>query len=476
MHDGDLVRRLASLCEYPGDGHFRTSRGYGTRREHRPILGALPSRRPPFAKLSPQTARWRRREYSGAIHCSITRRPRRGRHTTTTRGVSCGASFITAGLALAVGAGFACSAIAQVKPETLVDQRVAAMRLQGKYLYPLIPMAQGRVPYDANIVARNAGYLDVLIKMPWDGFDPVDQGREEPRAAGDLLGSGEIQSRAGQMSAEMSKFQAPTKTGNEANIKTAIVDRQQGLQQLPRHVPAEAAAVAAASASPSSTLAAGLARVACALALLLTVRERERGSRRRCEIAVSTSRRPEDASPATPRTRRTRRRSPAAARSRRRSARSTDRISRRTPRPESVAGPKRISSARCATACGPTARTTTRRFRILRSPGSPTRDLADLWAYLRTLPPEPATQPAARSSLPVPLALCHRGVELAVLHARSVRERPAAPASRRPRRLSRRGARPLRRMPHAAQFPRRDEKGSCARRRERARPARTSRI
>ena len=52
--------------------------------------------------------------------------------------------LFTTGLALAIAAGCACSAIAQVKPEQLVDQRVAAMRLQGKYLYPLLPMAQGR--------------------------------------------------------------------------------------------------------------------------------------------------------------------------------------------------------------------------------------------------------------------------------------------------------------------------------------------
>ena len=52
--------------------------------------------------------------------------------------------LLGASLVLAIGAGCACNAIAQVKPETLVDQRISAMRLQGKYLYPLIPMAQGR--------------------------------------------------------------------------------------------------------------------------------------------------------------------------------------------------------------------------------------------------------------------------------------------------------------------------------------------
>jgi len=80
--------------------------------------------------------------------------------------------FITEGLVLAVAIGCAAGAFAQAKPETLVDQRVAAMRLQGKYFGPLVGMAQGRIPYDANIAARNAGYLEVLAKMPWDGFEP----------------------------------------------------------------------------------------------------------------------------------------------------------------------------------------------------------------------------------------------------------------------------------------------------------------
>lgn len=128
------------------------------------------------------------------------------------------------GLAFAIVAGCACSAIAQVKPEQLVDQRLAAMRLQGKYLYPLLPMAQGRVPYDAAIVTRNAGYLDVLIKMAWDGFDPVTKDVKS-RALPEIY-SDPAKFKAAQdtMFTEMTKFQATVKSGNEANIKIAVVD------------------------------------------------------------------------------------------------------------------------------------------------------------------------------------------------------------------------------------------------------------
>jgi len=132
--------------------------------------------------------------------------------------------FVMAGLALALGAGCAFNASAQVKPETLVDQRVAAMRLQGKYLFPLVPMAQGKVPYDAAIVARNAGYLDVLIKLAWDGFDPSTQGVKSRALPEIYTEPAKFKAAQETMFAEMTKFVATVKTGNEANTKAAIGD------------------------------------------------------------------------------------------------------------------------------------------------------------------------------------------------------------------------------------------------------------
>lgn len=81
--------------------------------------------------------------------------------------------LFSVGLVLILGAGIVLQAFGQAKPEVLVRQRQAAMTLLAKYFGPLAGMAQGRVPYESNIVARNAGYLDALSKMPWDGFDPI---------------------------------------------------------------------------------------------------------------------------------------------------------------------------------------------------------------------------------------------------------------------------------------------------------------
>ena len=132
--------------------------------------------------------------------------------------------LFTSGLVLALGAGCVGSALAQVKPEVLVDQRISAMRLQGKYLFPLVPMAQGKVPYDAAIVARNAGYLDVLIRLAWDGFDPGTQGVKS-RALPEIYAEpAKFKAAQETMFTEMNKFVAAAKSGNEANTKAGIGD------------------------------------------------------------------------------------------------------------------------------------------------------------------------------------------------------------------------------------------------------------
>src|SRR3982751_7150053 len=79
------------------------------------------------------------------------------------------ATAVVVALALGVAAG---AALAQAKPEQLVKQRQSVMTLQGKYFGPMAAMAQGKAPYNADIVRRNAAFLDNLSRMPWDAFDP----------------------------------------------------------------------------------------------------------------------------------------------------------------------------------------------------------------------------------------------------------------------------------------------------------------
>jgi cytochrome c556 len=91
--------------------------------------------------------------------------------------------LLLAGLAFALGAGITQTALAQVKPDTLVKQRQAVMTLQGKYFGPLAGMAQGKIPYNADTVAMNAAFLDALSRMPWDGFAPASKDATAKTAA-----------------------------------------------------------------------------------------------------------------------------------------------------------------------------------------------------------------------------------------------------------------------------------------------------
>jgi cytochrome c556 len=84
--------------------------------------------------------------------------------------------LVSAVIVIVIAAGAVCTANSQAKPDVLVKQRQAAMTLQGKYFGPLVGMLRGASPYDAELVARNAKYLDVLASMPWDGFAESTQG------------------------------------------------------------------------------------------------------------------------------------------------------------------------------------------------------------------------------------------------------------------------------------------------------------
>ena len=90
-------------------------------------------------------------------------------------------TLLAAGVAIVVG-GLAGAALAQVKPDVLVKQRQSAMTLIGKYWGPIAGMASGKVsPYNADVVSRNATYLENLAQRPWDGFHESAKG-EKSRA------------------------------------------------------------------------------------------------------------------------------------------------------------------------------------------------------------------------------------------------------------------------------------------------------
>jgi len=128
-------------------------------------------------------------------------------------------SLLAAGLAVALVSG---SALAQMKPEVMVKQRQAAMTLLGKYWGPMAGMMQGRVPYDAKIVQRNAGFLDNISRMPWDGFAESTKDVKSAALPAIWSDSAKFAEAADRLQNEASKLYAVSRSGDEAAVKAQL--------------------------------------------------------------------------------------------------------------------------------------------------------------------------------------------------------------------------------------------------------------
>ncbi|MDH5220377.1 MAG: cytochrome c [Betaproteobacteria bacterium] len=125
-------------------------------------------------------------------------------------------------LSLSLGAVSTQLAHAQAKPEVLVKQRQAVMTLQGKYFGPLGGMAQGRVPFNVQTVQRNAGFLDNLTRMSWDGFDASTRGVKSRALPGVFDDSAKFKQYASRLENEAAKLVTVSKSGDESAIKAQI--------------------------------------------------------------------------------------------------------------------------------------------------------------------------------------------------------------------------------------------------------------
>lgn len=133
--------------------------------------------------------------------------------------------FVSSIAALALGAMLASNAAAQAKPEDLVKQRKAALTMVAKYFGPIGGMVQGRVPFDAKIAARNAGYLETLSAMPWDGFDASTESFKDTRAKPELYKEkAKFDQMATDMQGAIAKLNGAAKGGDLNAIKAAFGD------------------------------------------------------------------------------------------------------------------------------------------------------------------------------------------------------------------------------------------------------------
>ena len=125
-----------------------------------------------------------------------------------------------AALAFTLGSVVTANAFAQAKPDVLVKQRQAGMTLIAKYFGPLGGMAAGRVPFNAQLAARNAGYLEVLSKMPSEGFQPSTKDEKTKAKPEVWTDKAKFDHAMENMQGEIAKLAQVAKGGDQGAIKT----------------------------------------------------------------------------------------------------------------------------------------------------------------------------------------------------------------------------------------------------------------
>jgi cytochrome c556 len=131
-------------------------------------------------------------------------------------------SLMAAGLAAAVTVLASGAAMAQAKPEILVKQRQSAMTLIGKYWGPMAGMMQGKIPYDAAVIQRNAGFLDNLSRMPWDGFHDSTKDVKSAALPAVWSDAAKFREAASRLENEASRLVQVSRSGDEGAVKAQL--------------------------------------------------------------------------------------------------------------------------------------------------------------------------------------------------------------------------------------------------------------
>ena len=127
---------------------------------------------------------------------------------------------LMAAIAFALGTGASFQASAQAKPEQLVKQRQSAMALIGWYFGPIGAMMRGDRPFDAAVVARNAGYIEVLSHMPSEGFQPSTKDEKSAARPEVWTDKPKFDKALETMQGEVAKLAQVAKGGDQGAIKT----------------------------------------------------------------------------------------------------------------------------------------------------------------------------------------------------------------------------------------------------------------
>ncbi len=118
---------------------------------------------------------------------------------------------------------FPASAQSFQKPEDAIKYRRSVMTLQGAHISALGAMANGRVPFDAQVASRHAEVLALVSTLPWNAFAVPGSDKGETRAKPEVWSEpAKFKGHADKLQAETAKLAAAAKTGNLDNLKASF--------------------------------------------------------------------------------------------------------------------------------------------------------------------------------------------------------------------------------------------------------------
>jgi len=130
--------------------------------------------------------------------------------------------IVTAAL---LAGGIAGAAVAEVDPDDAIQYRQSVFQLFKWNIAPLGGMVKGKVPYDAEVVKRNAERLEFLATLPLEGFGPgTDKGdKMNTDAKAEIWqDSDQFKSLMENLGTEAGKLAEIAENGDEGAVKAQI--------------------------------------------------------------------------------------------------------------------------------------------------------------------------------------------------------------------------------------------------------------
>jgi len=116
--------------------------------------------------------------------------------------------------------GFAATAVAQMKPDVVIEYRRSVMTMVGWNFGPMAAMAKGKIPFDAKEFAKHAERIEFLAPQALEGFPKGSEKGAETDAKPDIWANfDDFKSKLNDLVEQSKTMSEVAKGGDEAKMK-----------------------------------------------------------------------------------------------------------------------------------------------------------------------------------------------------------------------------------------------------------------